>query len=131
MKSVKSEIEAAIAITLGAIPGALSRYYISIYFAQWFGAFPYGTLFVNLTGAFVMGGFTAYVLTQAIEVPNLRLLVATGFLGSYTTFSTYALDTVNLMQTESGGWALLYWLGSAVCGVAGLKLGSVLGQKLL
>ena len=128
---MNSEIQAAIAITLGAIPGALSRYYISIYFGQWFGVFPYGTLFVNLTGSFVMGVFTAYLLASAIVAPNLRLFVATGFLGSYTTFSTYALDTVNLIQTGKFGLSLGYWFGSAVCGVVGLELGNLFGRKLL
>ncbi|MBF2028334.1 MAG: fluoride efflux transporter CrcB [Oscillatoriales cyanobacterium C42_A2020_001] len=120
-----------IAISLGAIPGALSRYYVATYFTQWFGTrFPYGTLFVNLTGAFVMGIFATYVIERAIASPDLRLLVAVGFLGSYTTFSTYALDTVNLWRVGNHWLAYGYWLSSAVLGVVALELGSSLARRL-
>ncbi len=117
-------------ISLGAIPGALSRYYISVYFAQWFGTqFPFGTLFANVTGAFVIGLFTTYLLDRVIAAPELRLLVAVGFLGSYTTFSTYTLDSVNLWRIH--GWiAIGYWLGSPLLGVIGLGLGSFLSKQL-
>lgn len=117
-------------MSLGAIPGALSRYYVTMFFAQWFGTrFPFGTLFANLTGAFVIGLFTTYLLERAIAAPDLRLLVAVGFLGSYTTFSTYMLDTVNLWQTS--GWVGIgYWLGSPILGVVGLQLGSLLAKTL-
>lgn len=63
--------------------------------------------------------------------PDLRLLVAVGFLGSYTTFSTYALDTANLLRVRSHGSALLYWAGSAVLGELSLEVGSFLARRLL
>ncbi|MDX2241131.1 MAG: fluoride efflux transporter CrcB [Leptolyngbyaceae cyanobacterium bins.302] len=117
-------------ISLGAIPGALSRYYVSIYLAQWLGGqFPFGTLFVNVTGAFVIGLFTTYLLDRAIAAPDLRLLVSVGFLGSYTTFSTYTLDAANLWRVN--GWVGVgYWLGSPVLGILGLQLGGLLAKNL-
>ncbi len=117
-------LRAPIAISLGAIPGALSRYYLTLLFARWFGvAFPYGTFFINITGAIVMGFFVAFFLDRAIASPDLRLFFAVGFLGSYTTFSTYALETSVLVKSGNQGLALLYWLGSAAIGYLGLEFG--------
>lgn len=129
--SLNPDIRAPIAVVLGAIPGALSRYYLTILFARWFGvAFPYGTFFVNITGAMVMGFFVTLTLERALASPDLRLLVAVGFLGAYTTFSTYALDTFNLLQEGNKVLALLYWLGSAVVGFIALELGSSLARRI-
>ncbi|MBD3884407.1 fluoride efflux transporter CrcB [Phormidium tenue FACHB-886] len=130
LASVDPALRAPIEIALGAIPGALSRYYLTLLFARWFGAnFPYGTFFINLTGALVMGFFTTLMLERTLT-PDLRLLLAVGFLGSYTTFSTYALDTSVLLQNSSYRLGLLYWAGSAVLGVVSLELGSFLARKL-
>lgn len=121
----------AIAISLGAIPGALSRYYLTLLFAHWFGTqFPFGTFFINITGAIVMGFFVTYFLDRGIGTPELRLFFAVGFLGSYTTFSTYALETSVLLKSGSHSLALLYWLGSAAIGFLGLEFGSFLARKL-
>ncbi len=125
-------IRAPLAVSLGAVAGALSRYYVGLWFVQRLGVrFPYGTLFINLSGCLVMGFF----MTLAVErfdliAPEIRLLIAVGFLGSYTTFSTYGLETVNLLQMGQGGAALAYWLGSAVLGVLSLALGQLLARWL-
>ena len=125
-------IRSPIAISLGAIPGALCRYYISLYFSRWFGTdFPFGTFFINLTGTFLMGVFVTVTLERSLTSLDLRLLIAVGFLGSYTTFSTYALDVITLFQRESLAFALFYWLGSAVLGVFGVVLGRSITQELL
>ncbi len=130
--TVDPTIRAPIAVSLGAIPGALCRYYISLYFGRWFGSdFPFSTFFINLTGAFLMGAFVTVILERSIASLDLRLLVAVGFLGSYTTFSTYALDAVVLFQSGNLEFTLFYWLGSAVLGVLGVVLGRVAAQKLL
>lgn len=124
-------LRGAIAISLGAVPGALSRYYLALLFAQWFGTqFPYGTFFINITGAMIMGFFVTFFLERGIGTPELRLFFAVGFLGSYTTFSTYALETSILVKSGSHRLALLYWLGSATVGYLGLELGSFLARKL-
>jgi CrcB protein len=85
---------------------------------------------INITGALVMGFFVTLTLERAIASPDLRMLVAVGFLGSYTTFSTYALDTSVLLQSGNKGIALFYWLGSAVLGFLGLEIGSFLAKKI-
>ena len=125
---LKPEISYPITISLGAIAGALSRYYLTLWFAQRFGtSFPYGTFFINLSGCFVMG-LVATLVSQRVDIPpEVRLLVAVGFLGSYTTFSTYGLDTVVLLRHNFAA-AGFYWLGSAVLGIVCVQLGIMLAR---
>lgn len=123
-------IRAPLAVSLGAIPGALSRYYLTMGFNQWLGpSFPYGTFFINLSGALIMGFFTTLALERGGTSAELRLLISVGFLGSYTTFSTYALETTNLLKT-SGLVSALYWAGSAFLGVVSLEVGRFLARRI-
>jgi CrcB protein len=119
-----------IAISLGAIAGALSRYYLTLWFSQRFGtAFPYGTFFINLTGCFVMGFFVTLTLERVATIPlEVRLMVTTGFLGAYTTFSTYGLESLNLLRTGSYLAFSFYWAGSAILGVICVQLGVILAR---
>ncbi|MEH1970137.1 fluoride efflux transporter CrcB [Nostoc sp.] len=127
---MNSAIYVPFAISLGAVPGALSRYYLTLFFGRWFGtAFPYGTLFINLTGAFLMGFFATLISRLAIS-PSLYLLVAVGFLGSYTTFSTYALDTSNLLRTRNYKAALFYWSGTPILGFISIEIGVLLAKMV-
>ena len=131
LRSSNPTIRSPLAISFGAIAGALSRYYLTLGFNQWLGtAFPFGTFVINLTGALVMGFFITLVLERIEISPDLRLLIAVGFLGSYTTFSTYELDAKKLLA--GGRWeiASLYWIGSAILGVLCLELGSFLARRL-
>ncbi len=120
----------AIAISLGAIAGALSRYYLTVWFTQRFGiSFPYGTFVINLSGCFLMGFFATLALYKAdIISPEARLLVATGFLGAYTTFSTYGLDTINLLNSGNLAKTAFYWVGSATLGIISIQLGVILAR---
>ncbi len=123
-------LRGAIAIGLGAIAGALSRYYLSLWINRWLGVnFPYGTLIVNLSGCIGMGCFWALVSERIVNLaPEVQMLIAVGFLGSYTTFSTYELDTVNLFRNNQIFKAALYWLGSAVGGFLSLWLGIAIAR---
>ena len=124
-------LRAPVAISLGAIAGALSRYYLTLAFTRWLGtAFPYWTFTINLSGAFIMGFFSTLVLERAFLSPDLRLLITVGFLGSYTTFSTYILDTVNLARIGDWKVSLFYWLGSPFLGLISLEIGSFFAKKL-
>jgi fluoride exporter len=120
-------IRSPIAISLGAIAGALSRYYISSWFIQQFGNLPYGIFFINLSGCFGIGFFMTLAIEKSLS-PDLRLLVMTGFLGAYTTFSTYGLDSINLLNSGKITLAGLYWGGSAVLGVLCVQLGIILAN---
>jgi CrcB protein len=124
-------IRTAIAISLGAIPGALSRYYIVELFKTIFGndfAY-YGIFLVNIVGCF----FIALFFTLNEErfknwSPELRLMVTTGSCGAFTTFSTYTLDTVTMLQNGNITGAVLYWAGSAIVGMIAVLLGVVFGR---
>jgi CrcB protein len=126
-----SALNAPIAVSLGAIPGALSRYYLTVWFSQRFGAsFPFGTFFINLSGALLMGFFATLAIERVIPSPEVQLLITTGFLGSYTTFSTYALDTSVLVRGRDRAKALFYWAGSVVFGGICLEIGTALAKLL-
>jgi CrcB protein len=112
-------------IAVGAALGANARYLVGTWAGDRFGAgFPYGTLIVNVIGSFLLG-FLLTASTERLQIsPNTRLLLAVGFLGSYTTFSSYAVESVTLIR-DSGVWpGLINILGnnlmsllSAVAGV--------------
>lgn len=119
------------AITLGAIAGALSRYYISLFWARKLGSqFPYGTLFVNLTGALLIG--VVATLATVYPLPSgLQTLIVVGFLGSYTTFSSYILDSKILFRSFRPFLAAVYWFGSPILGLFSLEIGIWLGHRLV
>jgi CrcB protein len=126
------ELRTILAISGGAIPGALCRYYLTGLCAQWFGVgFPYGTFLINLTGSMAMGLIITLLLAKVPLWAEARLFFAVGFLGSYTTFSTYALDSAAMLRSQHYFLSLFYWLGSAVLGVIGLELGSWAARRLI
>jgi CrcB protein len=119
-------------IGLGAVFGANSRYWLTQLFADRFGlAFPSGTLFINISGSLLLGFLLTLIGQRFVADPGLRLLLGTGFLGAYTTFSTFSYDTVILL--ERGDWlpALLYagasLLGSVFAAYVGIVLARLLG----
>lgn len=137
----KPSIRNPLAVSLGAIAGALSRYYLSIWVAKTLGtAFPYATMLVNLTGSFLMGLITTLISERTLLIsPEISLLITVGFLGSYTTFSSYELDAMNLLRRSSWQtqmkllWvikAIAYWLGSAILGFLCLYLGILVARAM-
>ena len=94
-------------ISLGAIVGANARYLISRYAARLLGpVFPYGTLIINITGSAIVGFFIVWTSERVLVDPRWRLLVVVGFCGAFTTFSSYAFETVAYF--EQGQWLLLW-----------------------
>lgn len=117
-------------IALGAALGALSRYYVTRCCTRWFGLdFPVGTLLVNLSGSLLMG-VAAGLFRIRFSLPNLDHLITIGFLGSYTTFSTYTLEVHHLFRRRAIAPALLYWLGSPLAGSLCVELGILLALWL-
>ena len=118
-------------IALGAIVGASARYFVSTYVARHFSAaFPYGTLLINITGSLVLGFFLIYSTERALLDPRWRLLVAIGFCGSYTTFSSYAFESFALL--EQGQWMLVslnVFFSNGLC-LAAVLLGAALAREL-
>lgn len=90
-------------VGLGGFLGANARFLVSGWLARNVDpALPWGTLMVNVTGSFIIGAFLVWSTERVVADPNLRLLVAVGFCGAYTTFSSYAFETLRLM--EQGHW---------------------------
>jgi CrcB protein len=120
-----------LAVSIGGILGANTRYLVSLYIAERLGtAFPYGTLLINVTGSLIIGFF----LTLAVERFNLdplwRLFFATGFLGAYTTFSSYTFETAQLVRDGSYGLAFVYLFGSVLAGMIGVFAGIIAAEQL-
>lgn len=94
-------------VSLGAIVGANSRYLLSRYAAKLMGpVFPYGTLIINLSGSFIVGFFIVWTSERVFIDPRWRLLVVVGFCGSFTTFSSYAYES--MAYFEQGQWLLMW-----------------------
>ncbi|PKO08171.1 MAG: fluoride efflux transporter CrcB [Chloroflexi bacterium HGW-Chloroflexi-2] len=118
-------------ISIGAVLGANLRYWVGDWAAQRFGSsFPYGTLLINLSGSFLLGLIVSMSMENFIIDPRLRLLLTIGFLGSYTTFSTYAYESVALISQGQWGLGLFNLLGSSLLGVLFAVLGIWLGKIL-
>lgn len=114
-------------IALGAVVGAIARYFLSGVIARHFSsAFPYGTLVINLTGSLVLGFFLVFSAERVLLDPRWRLLVAIGFCGSYTTFSSYAFESFALI--EQGQWLMV---GANVLASNALCLAAVLAGAAL
>ena len=112
----------------GAFLGANARYWVGGWAAERFGTvFPYGTFLINLTGSFAIGLLAAFFAERAVS-PNWRLFLTVGFLGGYTTFSSYSYETLRLL--EDGGYLLaaIYFFGSPVVGLGGCLAGVVIGR---
>jgi fluoride exporter len=94
-----------IAIGFAGALGALARYGVSVAALRWLGDdFPYGTLCVNLVGCFLLGIIAELTMEDAGLAPQTRAILGTGFLGAFTTFSTFGVDTYRAMQ--AGAWGV-------------------------
>lgn len=116
-------------IALGAILGANARYLVGLIAAHRFGMdLPYGTLIANVTGCLLLG-FVVTLQTEWITVsPQARLLIGVGFLGSYTTFSSYAVESVLLIQEGAPLRGLANILANNALGIFAAWLGILLAR---
>jgi fluoride exporter len=118
-------------IGLGGFAGAIARYLVDGTVAERAsGAFPWGTLLVNVSGSFVLGLLFALSADRAVLPAEIRGPLLIGFIGAYTTFSTYMLESWRLVETGAIGLALLNILGSVALGLVAVFVGLLAGRAL-
>lgn len=117
-------------ISLGAILGANARYLVGVWAADRIGPnFPYGTLLVNISGSFVLG-FLIAALEGRLSLPSdLRFLLGVGFIGTYTTFSSFTVETLLLLRAGSMGLGIANILANNLAGLAAALLGFWLAAR--
>ena len=117
-------------VMLGGATGSLTRYVVGTAIMTRLGArFPIGTMFINVSGSFLIGVLMTLLAERLQPHPNWRLLLVVGFLGGYTTFSTFAWETLALVK-EGGRWlGLLNVAGSVVFGYLAVWLGYAMVGK--
>ena len=118
-------------IGVGGFAGSIARYLLGNYVGSRLGfRFPYGTLLVNISGSFVLGVSMA-LLARTTANPYWRYLVPIGFIGAYTTFSTFEYETLRVMQDGQLATGLLNVAVSVIAGFAAVWLGDVVGRAFV
>ncbi len=116
-------------VAAGGAAGAMARYGVTLFVAAfWKRDFPLATLLINVSGSFILGFFSAFAAERAAIDPLWRLLIATGFIGAYTTFSTFEYETERLAANGALGWGVLNVLSSVLAGFIAVRLGVILGR---
>ncbi len=116
-------------VALGGAIGSVTRYLVGGWIANRFGAaFPYGTFVINVTGSFIIGFFLAFAQERVSLSPYWRLFFAVGFVGGYTTFSTFEYEGIRLLQDRDMLLGAVYLIGSVVTGGIAVFGGIVLGS---
>lgn len=117
----------ALAIAAGGAAGAVLRWVVGLACLRLFGPhFPVGTMLINLSGSFLLGWFVGMVAARPAIPDAVRLALATGVLGAYTTFSTFMLESVALWDSGSVLRAVANVVGSIVLGLVALRLGMLM-----
>ncbi|MFL7869968.1 MAG: fluoride efflux transporter CrcB [Anaerolineales bacterium] len=131
-RAIRNEaMEKFLIISIGAMLGANARYWLGGWAAEKFGAaFPYGTLIINLTGSFLLGLFITFITDRFLVSPNIRLLIAIGFFGSYTTFSSYTFESMSMILENQWLSGLFNLFGSAFLGGLAVLLGVLLARVI-
>jgi CrcB protein len=122
----------AVIIAIGGGMGALGRYFLVGYITQLFGGgFPWGILAVNVVGSMILGVVVEFGAQTPLLTAEFKALLAVGFLGAFTTFSTFSLDIVELCQKGLWGLAGMYISASVVVAVIGLVAGIVITRGIM
>lgn len=117
-------------IAIGGSLGAVSRHLLGEQSRRLWGSdFPFGTMTVNIIGSLLMGLLMGWLLTrQGSE--HLRLFLATGFLGGFTTFSAFSLDAINLLERKAYTPFMIYVGGSVIIAIVALWIGLIIARKI-
>ncbi|HMK61389.1 MAG TPA: fluoride efflux transporter CrcB [Dissulfurispiraceae bacterium] len=118
-------------VGVGGFLGAIARYLIAVWIGQaWGRSFPLGTFVINVSGSFLIGLLMTLFTERYAVDPALRLLFVVGFLGAYTTFSTFEYETGKLIEDSEWLFAALNVLLSVIVGYAGLKIGELIAKMI-
>lgn len=118
-------------IALGGALGSIARYWVGSTVSGRMGVrFPYGTLLVNITACLIIGFTLTWLGKRADINPAWRYLIPVGFIGAYSTFSTYEWETLATMRSGAFMLAALYAIGSMVLGLAATWCGTLLADLL-
>jgi CrcB protein len=116
-------------IAAGGALGSIARFWIGSAVGGRMGVkFPYGTMIVNISACVIIGFTVTYLGRRAELNPAWRYLILIGFIGAYSTFSTYEWETLSTVRSGAFFLAALYALGSLILGLAAVWVGSVLGE---
>ncbi len=120
-----------IIIGIGGFLGAISRYGVALWIGQrWGRSFPLGTFVINVSGSFLIGLLMSLFTERFMVNPQWRLLLVVGFLGAYTTFSTFEYETGTLLKDSEWLIAGLNVVLSVFAGFIALKLGEVIAKSI-
>jgi CrcB protein len=118
-------------IALGGSAGAVARYWVGVAVASRLGTkFPYGTFIVNITACVILGFFLTFVGSRAGLNPAWRYLIPVGFVGAYSTFSTYEWETFSSLRTGAFMIASLYALASLFLGLVAIWCGILIAEAI-
>lgn len=118
-------------IALGAALGANARYLVGVWAGERLGAdFPYGTLIVNVTGSFLAGFLLTLASGRLAWSPDLLLFLKIGFLGSYTTFSSFSYETMALWRVDGSWPALVNVIGNNLLALLAVFFGAIIAHWL-
>lgn len=112
----------------GGFAGAVARYLVALALPFIGTGFPFGTLFVNVAGCLLIGFISELSITSSLVSPELRLLLATGFCGGFTTFSSYMYEVMSLLRDGEILYASLYLFGSIIGGILCFYVGMQLAR---
>jgi CrcB protein len=119
-----NEVTRILWVGFGGFCGAIARYLLGGWIAARFGPqFPWGTLVINLSGSFILGVVATLLAERLVAPPQVRLFIAIGFLGAYTTFSTFTYETLALWENGSYLRAAANIFGSLLAGLLAVWLG--------
>ena len=118
-------------IGLGGFLGAIARYAVSLWIVRrWGRTFPLGTFFINVSGSFLIALIMSLATERMMINPQWRLFLAVGFLGAYTTFSTFEYETGSLLRDGEWMVAMLNVVMSVAAGFLALKIGEVVAKSI-
>lgn len=124
-------MEKYLAVAAGGALGAMARYWIGTLVSERFSTtFPYGTMIINISGSFIIGLFLTLVTERVTIHPNWRLAIAVGFVGAYTTFSTFQYETFKLLETGGGISGLMNVVISLLLGFLAVWGGIALAREI-